>query len=285
MTLGDAMPNLLEPTETLATIHQLLSCIGGYSSCVIAFSGGVDSSVIAKAAFEALGDRSVAITGVGPSVSQEDIRCATLVAKAIGIRHLLLETSEIVDPSYLANDARRCFYCKSNLYARLGSWAKENGFACIFSGTNADDLSDYRPGLDAARDFQVIAPLAELHIGKATIRSLAAHWQLPVADRPASPCLASRIAYGEAVTVEKLGQIESAERWLAERNFHDVRVRLHPGALARIEVSSSELERLVQTDLRRELVDYFQQIGFQFVTIDASGRMSGSLNKLLPMIQ
>ena len=162
ITSGQKMPNLLEPLDLALTISRLIDSIRTQRSVVVAFSGGVDSCVVARAAFEALGDRSVAITGVGPSVSQEDIRCAKLAAEAIGIRHLMLATSEINDPNYLANDARRCFHCKTNLYQRLVQWAKENSFAIVLSGTNSDDLGDYRPGLDAARDFQVVAPLAEL---------------------------------------------------------------------------------------------------------------------------
>ena len=275
----------IEPFDLIETIHQLVDFIRLKTSVVIAFSGGVDSCVVAKAAFEALGERSVAITGVGPSVSQEDIRCAKLAADAIGIRHLMLETSEISDPKYLANDARRCFHCKSNLYDRLIQWALENSYAVVLSGTNADDLGDYRPGLDAAREFQIVAPLADLGVNKKMIRALAEYWKLPVANRPASPCLASRIAYGEAVSVEKLQRIERAEQWLSERNFSDVRVRLHPGDLARIEVPHHQLSALVDPQCREELTEYFRQLGFHFVTIDIGGRQSGSLNRLLPVIE
>ncbi len=275
----------IEPFELIETIHQLVDSIRIKTSVVIAFSGGVDSCVVAKAAFEALGDRSVAITGVGPSVSQEDIRCAKLAADAIGIRHLTLETSEISDPKYLANDARRCFHCKTNLYERLVRWAMENSYAAVLSGTNAEDLGDYRPGLDAAREFQIVAPLADLGVGKRTVRALAEHWKLPVADRPASPCLASRIAYGEAVSVKKLQRIERAEQWLSERHFSDIRVRLHPGDLARIEVPLHQIPRLFDPRCREELTEYFRQLGFHFVTIDIGGRQSGSLNRLLPVIE
>ncbi len=279
------MSEQLESTYVLQTRHRLVDAIRTHDSCVVAFSGGVDSSVVAQAAYEALRDQAIAITGVGPSVSLEDIRCAKLAAQAIGIRHLLCDTSEIADPDYLSNDARRCFHCKTNLYETLGRWANENGFATVLSGTNADDLGDYRPGLEAARDFNVVAPLAELGIDKKAVRLLAEHWKLPVADRPASPCLASRVAYGESITVEKLRLIEQAESWLNSRGFRDVRVRLHPGMLARIEVSSEELPRVVSASCRTDLNEAFRKLGFQFVTIDAGGRESGSLNRLLPVIQ
>ena len=279
------MPSSLASEDITSLSRELIESIRVHESCVVAFSGGVDSSVVAKATYEALGERSVAITGVGPSVSQEDIRFAELASKAIGIRHLLLDTTEIVDTNYLANDARRCFHCKTNLYQTLGRWASQNRFVTILSGTNLDDLGDYRPGLDAARDFKVVAPLAELGINKETVRMLAEKWKLPVADRPASPCLASRVAYGESITVEKLRMIEQAETWLAGRGFFDVRVRLHPGMLARIEVSSDDLPRIVLPSMLSELNLDFRQLGFQFVTIDIGGRQSGSLNRLLPVIQ
>ncbi len=274
----------LESTSVLEMKHRLVDAIRNLESCVVAFSGGVDSSVVAQAAFEACGNRAIAVTGIGPSVSQEDIRSATIAAQAIGIRHLLHRTSEIADPQYLANDPRRCFHCKTNLYETLRRWANENDFATILSGTNADDLGDYRPGLDAAKDFMVVAPLAELGIGKKTVRLLAEHWKLPVADRPASPCLASRVAYGESITVEKLGMIEQAEAWLASQGFLDVRVRLHPGMLARVEVSIDDMPRMVSAAVRTELSEVFRKLGFQFVTIDVGGRQSGSLNRLLPIL-
>jgi pyridinium-3,5-biscarboxylic acid mononucleotide sulfurtransferase len=279
------MPELLESKFILETRRRLVDAIRIHESCVVAFSGGVDSSVVAQAAFEACGDRAIAITGTGPSVSQEDIRSATLAAQTIGIRHLLQSTTEIIDPQYLANDPRRCFHCKTNLYGTLRRWANENGFATLLSGTNADDLGDYRPGLDAADDFKVVAPLAELGIDKKTVRLLAEHGKLPVADRPASPCLASRVAYGESITTEKLQMIEQAEAWLASQGFHDVRVRLHPGLLARIEVSTDDLSRMVSAACCAEMNKAFRKIGFQFVTLDVGGRQSGSMNRLLPILQ
>jgi uncharacterized protein len=252
---------------------------------IVAFSGGVDSSLVAAAAQRALADRAVAVTGVGPAVSQVDLEAARQVAAAIGIRHVLLETHEIYDRDYVRNDGQRCFYCKTNLYRSLRAWADQQQLSTILSGTNADDLQDYRPGLMAADNFQVQAPLAQLGIDKVQVRGLAQLWSLPTADRPASPCLASRIAYGEPVSRKRLTQIEQAERWLMDRGFTDVRVRLHPGELARLELIPSQLERLVEPDLRRELTTFFQSLGFQYVTLDLQGRRSGSLNRLLPIHQ
>jgi uncharacterized protein len=265
--------------------QQLVDCIGCYSSVIVAFSGGVDSSLVAAAAQRALAERAVAVTGVGPAVSQVDLDAARQVAAAIGIRHVWLETDEINDRDYVRNDGQRCFYCKTNLYRSLRGWADQQGLSTILSGTNADDLQDYRPGLMAADNFQVQAPLAQLGIDKVQVRSLAQLWSLPTADRPASPCLASRIAYGEPVSRKRLAQIEQAERWMMERGFTDVRVRLHPGELARLELIPSQLERLAEPGLRRELTNFFQSLGFQYVTLDLQGRRSGSLNRLLPIYQ
>jgi uncharacterized protein len=262
---------------------ELASYFAALESCVVAFSGGVDSSVVAAAALRVLGDRAVAVTGIGPAVSATDIDMARQVVAAIGIRHVLVETMEIHDPNYRMNDGRRCFFCKSNLYARLRQWADDHGFESLVSGTNLDDLGDYRPGLEAAKQYKVHAPLAELKIGKKGVRELAKHWNLPVANRPASPCLASRIAYGESVTEQKLSKLEQAERWLNEHGFVDVRVRLHPGELARVEVSSDDIERICASNLRNLMTDHFKEIGFQFVTLDLIGRQSGSLNRLLPI--
>jgi pyridinium-3,5-biscarboxylic acid mononucleotide sulfurtransferase len=262
---------------------ELASYFAALESCVVAFSGGVDSSVVAAAALRVLGDRAVAVTGIGPAVSATDLDMARQVAAAIGIRHVLVETTEIRDPNYRMNDGRRCFFCKSNLYARLRQWADEHGFKSLVSGTNLDDLGDYRPGLEAAKQYKVHAPLAELKIGKKGVRELAKHWNLPVANRPASPCLASRIAYGESVTEQKLSKLEQAERWLNEHGFVDVRVRLHPGELARVEVSSDDIERICASNLRNLMTNHFKEIGFQFVTLDLIGRQSGSLNRLLPI--
>jgi uncharacterized protein len=265
--------------------NELSTWFSELQSCVVAFSGGVDSGVVAAAAFRSLDDRAVAITGVGPAVSQFDIDAARTTAASIGIRHVLLPTHEIEDPAYQVNDGRRCYHCKSNLYAALKSWASENGFQTILSGANADDLGDYRPGLEAASENDVRSPLAELKIGKEQVRELARLWSLPIADRPASPCLASRIAYGEAVTRERLTQVEFAELWLSEHGFADVRVRLHSGGLARIEVSLDDLTRFTDGAFRRAMTDYFQQLGFNFVTLDLTGRRTGSMNLLLPIIE
>jgi len=269
----------IPPLDSLAA--KLVDSLASMKSCVIAFSGGVDSSVVAQAAYLALGDQAIAITGYGAAVSDVDRQWARDVTEFIGIRHEQVLTREITDPNYLRNDSKRCYFCKSHLYSSLVSWAKENGFEQVLSGTNIDDLSDYRPGLEAAKEHSVKAPLVSLNIGKSTVRALARFWGLPVADRPASPCLASRIAYGQSVSEERLKRIEAAEAWLHDAGFYDVRVRLHGDELARVEVSESDFHRLVELKCRGLIDEKLRSMGFQFVTIDLGGRQSGSLNRTL----
>ncbi|MCY2976219.1 MAG: ATP-dependent sacrificial sulfur transferase LarE [Planctomycetota bacterium] len=262
--------------------EQLVRSIAGLEPCAVAFSGGVDSSVVAKAAWLALGDRSVAVTGIGAAVSEIDLQWAREVTNVIGIRHVQIPTAEIDDPDYLRNDTKRCYFCKSHLYKSATQWGNEHGFRHVLSGTNWDDLSDYRPGLVAAAEHAVIAPLADLKIGKAKVRQLAEYWQLPVAHRPASPCLASRIAYGQSVSKERLKRIESAEAWLHQQGFHDVRVRLHADELARVELADSELIRLLDSSCRDAINHALREMGFRYVTIDLGGRQSGSMNRSIP---
>jgi pyridinium-3,5-biscarboxylic acid mononucleotide sulfurtransferase len=283
-----AMSLSLHPdrSETVSTDSgRLIDWMRSQSTCAIAFSGGVDSSVVAYAAFQALGAKAVALTGLGPAVSQEDIAVAKATAASIGIEHHLLPTDEIQDENYQRNDGRRCYFCKSNLYTRLTLWCRENGWETISSGTNWDDLGDYRPGIEAGKEFEVRTPLVELQLGKAAVRAIAMEWKLPVADRPASPCLASRIAYGESVTIEKLNKIEKAEAWLRNSGFEDVRVRLHNGNIARIEVQDTDFVLLSDQSKRKSMVEYFREIGFAFVTLDLAGRENGSLNRMLPIYE
>ncbi|MEQ1827623.1 MAG: ATP-dependent sacrificial sulfur transferase LarE, partial [Pirellula sp.] len=254
------------------TIHEIAEslqrAIAQHESVVIAFSGGVDSAVVVAAAFRSLGDRAVAITGIGDAVAHSELTIARDVAKSIGIRHVEVSTREIDDANYVRNDARRCFYCKSNLYQSLRGWADANGFAAIMSGTNLDDLSDYRPGLQAATEHRVIAPLAELKIDKSLVRELARFFGLSIAEKPAAPCLASRIAYGQSVTPERLRSIEIAESFLVGLGFEDVRVRLHEGGLVRIELGVADLVRACDHDIRSQINARMKSLGFQYVTLD-----------------
>ncbi len=278
-----ALPTSADTTAIRLLAEELVDVASRCSPCVIAFSGGVDSAVVAKAAFLGLGQQATAATGIGAAVSQKDMADAREVAASIGILHVFVPTNEVANSDYQANDGRRCYFCKSELYRALMQWGK-NRFGkesvTILSGTNADDLGDYRPGIQAGREHGVQTPLADLGLRKKTIRDLAAFWQLPIFDKPASPCLASRIAYGEMVTEPRLRRIELAEAWLHSEGFADCRVRLHPGNLARIEVHQAE--QLVELNHRRcRLVEEFRALGFDYVTLDLSGRESGSLNRHL----
>ncbi len=268
--------------EALAA--DLVHEIAQHASVVIAFSGGVDSAVVAAAAYRALPDHSIAITGVGMAVPESDLRSARSVAASIGIRHQEITTREILNEDYVRNDGRRCYFCKSTLYGTLRAWADANQFQCLMSGTNQDDLGDYRPGLQAAAEYSVVAPLVNLGITKKRVRELAAYFRLEVADKPASPCLASRIAYGQSVTSERLQSIEKAELFLASLGFHDVRVRLHADGLVRLELSLEDLPLACESSTRTVINDRMQQLGFKFVTLDLMGRQSGSLNRALPVI-
>ncbi len=285
MTVEKDMQTLPTPkidsNQIVQMAKDLVALIAPYESCAIAFSGGVDSAVVAQAAYIAKGDCSVAITGTGAAVSQNDRSDAIEIATAIGIRHVQITTNEIDNPDYMANDSQRCFHCKSELYHQIKQWCKANNVATILSGTNRDDLSDYRPGLRAASQFDVHAPLADLGFGKAEIRQLAEYWKLKIADKPASPCLASRIAYGQVVSIERLTKIEKAERWLATHGFRDVRVRLHADNMARIELHSDDFSKLAENSLRAKMVQDFREFGFEFITADLHGRESGSLNRTL----
>lgn len=245
---------------------------------VVALSGGVDSAVVAKAASLATGVHVVLATGESPSLARQELRDATAVSARIALPHVTIETGETSNRDYKLNDARRCYHCKTHLFVAL---KRRYPGATIVTGTNADDLQDYRPGLEAAAEHDVRAPLAELGFGKSVVRGLAQFWQLEIAEKPASPCLASRIAYGVEVTSERLAMIEQAEHWLREHGLIEFRVRLHAGELARIEVAIESIARLASNPLRSQLDAYFKSLGFRFVTLDVSGFSSGSLNRLI----
>ena len=223
--------------STLAENRQrLLSLIGSYGQCAIAFSGGVDSAVVAKAAFVGLGQHAIAVTGISPSVSAAERSGARQVAAEIGIRHVELQTGEFANPAYTRNAADRCFHCKSELYGQLRAFADSVGVSTLANGANADDLNDYRPGMLAAREFDVQSPLAACGFTKQDVRELAVAWELSVWNKPATPCLSSRVAYGQQVTPQRLAMIESLEEFLRQSGLTNVRVRYHEGDLARLEV-------------------------------------------------
>jgi uncharacterized protein len=260
----------------------LLEQIAGYDSCAVAFSGGVDSAVVANAAWLALGERALAVTGISASLPEGELEAAQKLAKLIGIRHIVLSTDELSHASYSANAPDRCYHCKSELYTQMSRHLAQWSTAVIANGTNADDLTDYRPGIEAARKYHVVSPLADCGITKVEVRELAASWHLPVADKPASPCLSSRIAYGQEVTPQRLQMIDRAEQLVRSLGLTNVRVRYHAGDLARVEVPAAVISRLTQDSARERLVEGLRRLGFKYVTLDLEGFRSGSLNPVIP---
>lgn len=271
--------------ELTSIAKRLVEHICDYQRCVVAFSGGVDSVVVAKAAFLALGDNAMAVTAHSPSLGDDELQSAIDVAGVIGIQHQVIHTNEFANPAYVRNAPDRCYHCKTELYDQLSALTAKFPQAVVVNGTNTDDASDYRPGLQAAAEHSVRSPLAECGLNKQTIRELAAMWQLPVWNKPAMPCLSSRVAYGEEVTPERLKMIERAEQFLRVRGFHQLRVRYHKGDLARVEVLPADLSRLLALPLREELESHLKEIGFRFVTVDLTGFRSGGLNSLIPIEQ
>lgn len=251
------------------------------NSCAVALSGGVDSAVVCKATKLALGDRCLAVTADSASVAASELEQAREIAALIGIRHEILKTDELSNPDYARNDANRCYHCKTELYSRIRQHMAQWNVVRIVNGTNLDDKGDHRPGMIAAKELHVISPLLECSLGKAEIREMARFWELPVHDKPASPCLSSRVAYGESVTPERLAMIEQAEAFLREQGFFEFRVRYHGGDLARVELSVDDLSALADAEFRQQLIDRFLEIGFRFVTLDLQGFRSGNLNQLI----
>lgn len=274
------MPEL--PAELSAKRDRLLELLRGMGSCAVAFSGGLDSTVLAKAAQLALGNRAVAVTGVSASLAVGELDEAKQLARLIGIRHEAIQTGELSIPAYQANQADRCYHCKIELFGRVEELARRLDVAVVCDGGNLDDRGEYRPGLQAARDRKVRSPLAECGLTKAEIRLLAQFWELPAWDKPASPCLSSRIAYGEPVTPERLAMADRAEAFLRGRGFQPLRVRYHKGDVARIEAPADQLSKLAEPPLRREVVDYLKSLGFKYVALDLEGFRSGSMNAVLP---
>lgn len=257
--------------------QRLLEWLEARDGVVVAFSGGVDSTLLAKAAHDALGDRALAVTAVSASLAPQELDEATSLAARIGIRHRLETSKETALPAYLVNDADRCYHCKTTLYRICRRVADEEGLTSILNGLNADDLSDYRPGNRAADEFGVRSPFVELDLDKAALRTMSADLGLPTASKPELACLASRFPTGTPITIEGLGRVAAAEALVATMGFSQYRVRFH-GDLARIELPEDELPRALEEPLRSRLIDGVKTAGFRFVTLDLCGYRRGSSN-------
>jgi len=268
--------------DTLQQKHQRLNgLIAEMQSVVVAFSGGVDSTLVLKVALNVLGpDKVLAATGVSPSLPQRELESVKELASVMDAPLELVDTDEVNNPAYSANSPNRCYHCKTELYTRLTALAKQRGFAAVVNGVNQDDQGDWRPGMKAATEWSVRAPLMEAGLNKDEIRALADSLGIPNWQKPALACLSSRVSYGTPVTVQILSQIEKAEAFLYQHGFSNFRVRHHE-KVARIEVGPSDMQRLLAEPLRLEVVTAMKKLGYNYVTLDLQGFRSGSGNEVL----
>ncbi len=267
----------------LSPQDRLVATLAELPSCLVAFSGGVDSAVVAKAAHLALGERAVAVTGVSASLASGELETARRIALAIGIRHETVATDEFGRDGYLENRPNRCWHCKTELYEQLQVLGNKLGISHILNGANIDDTGDFRPGMKAATEHQVHSPLAECGFDKSAVRQIAQAWGLEVWDKPATPCLSSRVVYGLDITPERLARIDAAEQLLRELGLENVRVRYHHDDLARLEVAIADLPALCEEAIRLTITSHLRELGFRYVTLDLEGFRSGSFQQLVSL--
>ncbi|MCA9484766.1 MAG: ATP-dependent sacrificial sulfur transferase LarE [Nitrospina sp.] len=268
------------PVETSLAETRLRGIIRRFERVLVAYSGGVDSALVLTVAHQELGKNAIGVTAHSPSVPERERRAAAAFAQSLGVRHIVVETGEVDLPDYRENPANRCFFCKTELYTHLQSIAAVEGIATVLNGTNRDDLGDHRPGLQAAEHFRVSSPLVEAGMRKQDVRDVARTLGLPLWEKPASPCLASRIPYGQEVTREKLGMVERAEDFLLSLGYRELRVR-HFGNRAVIELPRHAIGAFVNGPHRKQAEDRLLQLGFDQVEIDPEGFRSGNLNSAL----
>jgi pyridinium-3,5-biscarboxylic acid mononucleotide sulfurtransferase len=261
-------------------LEQLKTIFTEMEQALIAYSGGVDSTLVAKIAYDVLGDRALAITAQSPSLLPEELEDARIQAATIGISHQVVATHEMDNPNYTSNPVNRCYFCKSELHDTLKPLAIQRGYPYVVDGVNADDLRDYRPGIQAAKERGVRSPLAEVGVTKAEVRQLSQQLGLPWWDKPAQPCLSSRFPYGEEITIAKLQRVGRAEIYLRKLGFSNLRVRSE-GDTARIELPPEQIKEFVLTTDLPQIVSAFQEFGFVYVTLDLEGYRSGKLNQVL----
>jgi len=266
--------------ELTAKLEKLKNRLAGLESALIAFSGGVDSTLLLKVAADVLGDKLTAVTAHSEVTPPHDYDEANELAESLGVNYIVIKTDELQDDNFVANPPDRCYHCKNMLFARLTDIAREMKIKWILDGSNFDDISDYRPGSKAAAEFGVISPLKEAGLTKDDIRALSKEMKLPTWDKAASPCLASRVPYGDTITPEKLTRIGRSEEYLRSFAIRELRVRDH-GDVARIEIPADKMSLMLDRSKREKIIDKLKSFGYKYVALDLQGFRSGSLNEVL----